>query len=621
MGDGILAQFASASDSIQCAIEIQKKARNELGAQLRIGIHLGDVTFENNDVFGDGVNIASRIQSITDPGGIFISEALHNSIPEKSDIQTKYLAQANLKNVSYPIKVYAIQNEGLPKTSAESLQKRLEKARERNIYRSPILWAMAFILLVLGSMYISDKFLSKPIEIPSILVLPPDNKTNTDTLDYLMAGMHTSLIDNIGMISSLRVPSKRTAEYYNNSGKSMAEIASEANVDYIIEPLVMCAGDSICIEMRMVRIDDIEEQVWLKDYYVDMSEIQNWFRETAKEISKQVNGKLTPGEEERLSKDEKVNPYAQDAFFRGRFYLRQMTLESLEMAREFFQKAIDIDPDWALPYYGMVDYWGHIAVMGQVPHSVTTAGINEYRAIAKKLDPDNPRWKVQDDNFDIWTDFDWERVEQFRLNMLELFPNNQVPRRFYAHLLMQLKRDEEAMEQAEIALNLDPLAPLNLIFYGMVAANNGEYEKTIEKAEKVLAYAPKHSAALSIMAYAHLGKGDYRTGLDYLGLSNFLDEETIRHIIDIYDEKGYMQAAMKLAEETEKAGFNDPLGLYIAYALAGEDSRAMDALEQGFKDRNFNLPYIGCSMYSREPFKVDDPRFEELLKKMNLPLE
>ena len=89
MGDGILAQFSSATDSVQCAIDIQKQARKELGAQIRIGIHLGDVTFENNDVFGDGVNIASRLQSIADPGGIYISESIHNAIRSQKDIESQ----------------------------------------------------------------------------------------------------------------------------------------------------------------------------------------------------------------------------------------------------------------------------------------------------------------------------------------------------------------------------------------------------------------------------------------------------------------------------------------------------------------------------------------------------
>ncbi|MDH4297865.1 MAG: adenylate/guanylate cyclase domain-containing protein, partial [Cyclobacteriaceae bacterium] len=104
MGDGILAQFRSSIDAVQCAIDIQRKVREELKGQLRIGIHLGDVTFERGDVFGDGVNIASRIQSITDPGGIYISESLQKSIRAKSDIQTKYLGEFILKNVGYPVK-------------------------------------------------------------------------------------------------------------------------------------------------------------------------------------------------------------------------------------------------------------------------------------------------------------------------------------------------------------------------------------------------------------------------------------------------------------------------------------------------------------------------------------
>jgi class 3 adenylate cyclase len=114
LGDGVLAQFHSAYDAVQCAIEIQKAARQVLGMQLRIGIHLGDVTNEDNDVFGDGVNVASRIQGITDPGGIYISESIENAIRNRLDIGRKFLGEAELKNVDYPVRVYAIQGEGLP---------------------------------------------------------------------------------------------------------------------------------------------------------------------------------------------------------------------------------------------------------------------------------------------------------------------------------------------------------------------------------------------------------------------------------------------------------------------------------------------------------------------------
>jgi adenylate cyclase len=466
-----------------------------------------------------------------------------------------------------------------------------------------------------------DKLSDLPIDIPTVLVFPPDNYTGTDTLDYLMAGIHSSLIGDIGMISSLRVPTKKTAEFYKNSGKSMAEIASEANADYVIEPSVLCVGDSICFQMRMVRIGDVEEQVWLKDYYIDMSQIQNWFRGTAKEISREVQVKLTPGEEERLAKNEIVNPDAQEAVFKGNFSLGQMNPESFELARQYFQKAIDIDPDWIGGYIGMARYWSYIKIGGQIPDSVVTPKINNFMAIAKELDPDNVALLQQSASISIWVEFDWEKGERLLLDLLELHPNDVRGRRMYAHLLIILKRDEEAMKQAEIALDLDGLDPMTLSFYAIVASNNGENEKAIEKAERALSYAPKHGVAFTALSNVYFAKGDYRTGLKYLGLANLLSEEAIRHILDIHDEKGYKQAALILAEETEKAGFNDPMGLYVVYALADEDNRAMDALEQGFKDHNANLPYIGGWMFLREPFKVDDPRFEELLKKMNLPLK
>ena len=617
IGDGMLVQFDSAVDSVCCAVEIQKQASKELEAKVRIGIHLGDITAENNDVFGDGVNIASRIQSIADPGGIFISDTVQKSIQSKSDISTRDLGEINLKNVKNPLKLFAVQGEGLPPSSQAEFQNRIKR---KSIYKSPVVWITVALLLVLGSLYIWDKLSNLPVELPTVLVFSPDNYTNTDTLDYLMAGIHDELHSNIGMISSLRVPSLISAKVYKESKKSVQEISEEIKVDYLIESSVMCAGDSICFKVRIVKIDPVEEQVWLKEYYVDMGQIQNRLRGTAKEISRELQVELTPGEEARLTKIEVVNPKAQEALFRGNFYLGQFTPESIELARQHFQRAVDIDPDWIGGYLGMARYWLYLKQGVLVPDSVATAKINQFIVTARKLDPDNVALLRQIAPISIWSEFDWEKGERLVLDLLELYPNDARGRRMYAHLLIILKRDEEAMKQAEIALHLDALDPMTLSFYAVVAANNGESEKAIEVAEKALSYAPKHGVALCALVYANYNKGDNRSALHYMTLWNYFDEETSKLIMDLHDQKGYKMAAIKFAEETKKAGLNDPLGLSIAYSTAKEDSKAMDVLEQGLQDRNANMPYIGCSMWLREPFKIDDPRFEELLKKMNLPL-
>ena len=114
MGDGAMAQFNTALDAVNCSIEIQKTARGELDAKLRIGIHLGDVTVEEDDVHGDGVNVASRLESIADAGGIYVSDAIEKAIKGQSDVQAKYLGEVKLKNVAYGVRTYALQGVGLP---------------------------------------------------------------------------------------------------------------------------------------------------------------------------------------------------------------------------------------------------------------------------------------------------------------------------------------------------------------------------------------------------------------------------------------------------------------------------------------------------------------------------
>jgi len=114
MGDGALAMFGTATDAVNCAIEIQRTSRADFEGDFRIGIHLGDVTIEENDVYGDGVNVASRLESIADPGGIYISESIEKAIQGQTDVQAKYLGEVKLKNVAYGVRTYAVQGVGLP---------------------------------------------------------------------------------------------------------------------------------------------------------------------------------------------------------------------------------------------------------------------------------------------------------------------------------------------------------------------------------------------------------------------------------------------------------------------------------------------------------------------------
>ena len=176
MGDGAMAQFNSALDSVNCAVEIQEMARAKFDGKLRIGIHSGDVTIENDDVYGDGVNVASRLESIADPGGIYISDAIQKAIRGQSDIQAKLLGEINLKNVDYSVKTYALQGVGLPipevKDEKELSGHFLAELQRRGVIRAGITYLMLAIILILLLPY-AESFLPNWINsflIPALVI-------------------------------------------------------------------------------------------------------------------------------------------------------------------------------------------------------------------------------------------------------------------------------------------------------------------------------------------------------------------------------------------------------------------------------------------------------------------
>jgi len=184
MGDGALVKFSTALDAVNCAIDIQKTARAELDSKLRIGIHLGDITIENNDVYGDGVNVASRLESIADPGGIYISDAIEKAIRGQSDIQAKYLGESRLKNVDYGVRTYAVQGVGLPipevKEDKELSGQFQAELQRRGVIRAGVTYVVLSLLLILLLQYTS-----------SLISLP--TWSSTALLGILIAGFPAAL--------------------------------------------------------------------------------------------------------------------------------------------------------------------------------------------------------------------------------------------------------------------------------------------------------------------------------------------------------------------------------------------------------------------------------------------
>jgi len=628
MGDGILAQFNSATDSVQCAIDIQKRAREELGGQIRIGIHLGDVIFENEDVFGDGVNIASRLQSVADPGGIYISESLQKSIRGNSDLQTKYLGEFELKNVDYPLKTYSVQGESLPVPSTAKIKKLEGKSLKERIIGSVYTYIILLFLLPSTGWWIRNTFFNDNTQISSLVILPFYNFTGSDTLDYLMAGMHDALIGEAGKISALRVPSKKTSNAYKDVNKSIPEIASELNVDAVVEVSVSCLEDYICLQVKLVSAFPEEKQLWVKDFYVVKSQILNLHRSVAKEMAEEINVTLTPQEESLLAKSRAVDPAAYDLYMKGQFYLDQINDGSLKKATEYFKLAIEKDPSWAPPYAGLAEVGSYQKQMGFVPNLEANSMINENISKALKLDPNSSNSHYANAIIAAWTEWDWGKSEKEFLKALELNPNHARSRIFYAHLLTILRRTDEALHQGKIALQLDPLNPFTLGLYSVVLVAAGECQAALAHNEKGLSIEPDHYFTTWQLGSASECAEEYDKAFKIRRQRNYAlwEEYKVTALLEkVFHDQGWLafiEEEIRINEEVfAKDGRMGFLKQARRYMALGKYDKAMDYFEKSLEKeiRDPNLPYI-----SKKPTyhkMKDNPRYIELLKKMNLPVD
>ncbi len=457
--------------------------------------------------------------------------------------------------------------------------------------------------------------------IQSIVILPFDNYTGTDEFEYYVAGMHSGLIGDLGKISALRVISKTSSRLFKDVDLSIPEIATELGVDAVIEPSISCVGgDSVCVQIKLVSAFPEEQQLWVQDFRVAKDQILNFYNDVTKKISEEINIVLTPQEESLLAEAKTVNPEAYDAFLKAKHFWDQFTPEALQLALEYFNRAIEIDPDWGPPYAGLAYYWIAMRQFGLAPNSVTIPNIYENLEKATELDPNSAYTHYVSALATVWTGFKWDKGEKEFLKILEINPNDAFSRIYYAHLLSLLRRHDEAILQGKIALDLDPLNPMIQALYAMILPDVGRYDETIALSEKVHSVVPGHPIASSVKSLAYLYKKDYRKFLEFYIQVLPLENLPGSTILDTYDEKGLTSAIMLFIAELERtAGDRYPTMLGELYTVAGDNSKAMDWYEKAYKSHDPNLPYIGMYTYSYGAYKVDDKRFDALLEKLKLP--
>src|SRR5437870_3791345 len=356
IGDAFLVEFGSALEAAQCAIEIQRTlAKRDADApadrqiQVRIGVHIGDVVHRGGDVYGDGVNIASRIEPVAGPGGICVSMDVERQIRNALEARFEKLAPTDLKNISVPMDLFRIV---LPWERDTRLTAESQKPNLRQRRSIPVGWVGAAVLLLIviavWFLFGRSKLLSKQsgaAEVPakSIAVLPFENRSRDPDNAYFADGIQDEILTRLSKIADLKVISRTSTQHYKSAPENLPEIARQLGVAHIVEGSVQKAADAVHINVQLIRAAT-DEHLWAESYNRKLNDIFTVEGEVAGAIADELNAKLSGAEKQVITARLTSNPEASDAYLRGSVLFRKGDDGSLDTAPQFLEQAGRLDP-------------------------------------------------------------------------------------------------------------------------------------------------------------------------------------------------------------------------------------------------------------------------------------
>jgi adenylate cyclase len=408
MGDGMLVEFPSVVEAVSCAVTIQQgmAERNKDTSEsrqivLRIGINLGDIIAEGDDIFGDGVNIAARLEELATPGCICISGAVHDAIGNKLPLEYEYLGERTVKNIAQPVRTYSVQlvsgaELDIPEPEGPSNEK-----SQRRLFSMVIVVfvAVAGTLLWLqpwqqkAESTSNDSVVTTSLrERPSIAILPFDNMGGDPEQEYFVDGITEDIITDFSRLSNLTVIAWNTSASYKGEAVQPQQVGKDLGVAYVLDGSVRKSGDRLRISARLMDTEN-GNNVWAERYDRRLMEIFELQDEVTKKIVNALAVRLSAAEKEKLGHSSTNNIAAYDVFLRGQQYSNQKTKEGNELARDAYRQAIEHDPTYARAYGALA-----VILTNDFRNDWTELSVEEARAraleLAQKavaLDPSSPQ--------------------------------------------------------------------------------------------------------------------------------------------------------------------------------------------------------------------------------------
>ena len=585
-GDGLLVEFDSALKATQCAVDIQRRMyERNAGAdvartQIRIGIHLGDVEEHGSDIFGDAVNIAARIEPFAEPGGVCLSGAVHEQVRNKVPDKFEKLPPKALKGLPVPM----------------------------DIYRVVFPWTLR-----------EPPFVSSG---PTRLAVLPFANISPDPKDeYLADGLTEELITVLSHLRELRVIARTSVSQYKSTSKSISQIGAELGVDAVLEGSVRKAGDELRITVQLINVDT-QEHAWAKSYDRKLEKVFVVQTEIAKEVAEGLKVELRGIEEARLEARPSVRPDSYLAYLKGRTILQSTSSRaSFEAAKELFELAISLDPKNAAAHSGLADA---TRLMGwrypDIPRAKWDESSRGLTRRAIELDP-NLAEAHASLALALWDDFDFAGAEREVKLALSLHPSYSLAHRMYAELLQDEARADEALVESTLAEATDPLWPLNLFNFALLLIRLGRLDEALVRIQRLGEVEPDGVMYHSAQVQYCLAQPDLEQCLKEIRRLEDLQtdpRDKQRERAFYYALAGEKEKARALLRHDETLPDRPHRAQNIAriYAELGDLDECFRWLEKAIGTHN--IAFQGWRLDRRLEHVRSDPRFQLLLKRMNL---
>src|SRR5713101_2174936 len=563
IGDSFLVDFPSALNAVRCAYEIQKTAREfnnsqpeERRASLRIGIHLGDILEVHGDISGDAVNVASRIESLADGGGVCLTRQVYDQVQNKFELPLTSLGPKSLKNVTSPIEVYKIV---LPWDTAGTVL-----SVERDARR--------------------------------IAILPFANVSPDPLDEYFSDGMTDELIAVLSKISGLRVVARTSVMRFKGEKTSANRIGQELKVGSLVEGSVRKSKNRVRITVQLVDTQS-EEDLWTETYDRDLQDIFSVQSDIAQQVAKALELRLGVRESSALRQQQTQSPEAYSLYLKGRNRWNLRSERDLNRAIKYFEEATGKDPRYALAYAGLADCYSILGYYGYRRASVVSPRAKELAEKALSLDENlaEPHASLGQVLMNYY--FDWKRSGSELDRALELNPSYATAHFWRATHYMSHGRFDDCLAEVKKAVELDPLSMIILTDAAKDFYLSRHYDEAIDQYKKSLQVDPNFPIAHKGLAEVYAQKGmnneailEIEKAIELSGKSVFILDD----LGYIYARAGRREDAMKVLEDLERTAADEYVPAYgrvVIHAALGDHEKALTWLEKAYEERSF-LVYL-----------------------------